>query len=71
MQSMVFDRLNECFYLCSERILLKMEISNENRDAWHYYLHKKMYAEAYGICKQYALPNTNFVGSLYANELFE
>ena len=68
---MVYDRANECYYVYMQSSVKKLEVQHEDKEAWKLYIENDKYREAYEICCKYDMSNREYIGSIYADKLFE
>jgi vacuolar protein sorting-associated protein 18 len=68
---MFYNQDIEAFYIYSNRSIAKIDLQNENRDAWKVFLDNKQFDQAYQICVDHSIPNENYIGRLYGDQLFD
>ncbi|KAM3137990.1 hypothetical protein pb186bvf_009885 [Paramecium bursaria] len=71
IQGMQYDKANDWFWIYSERQLCKIDISNEDKDAWKLLMDKKMFLEAYDVASKYNSSHKLYIAGLCGDLLFQ
>lgn len=71
LKGIFFDLETHSLVIYSNRFVYKVQVENEKKDVWKYYVDQGLYEEAVDFCKKIESPYIPKVNGLYADHLYK
>ena len=68
---MYYDKVKNCIWMHSNKVIYQLSIEHEDRDIWKAHLEKENFDLALLHCEKNNLPHEKKVARLYANHFYE
>lgn len=67
---MQYEKDDKVFWIYSERTFCKIQVEDEDKEAWKLLMDQKMYIEAFEISNKYNSEYTQYIAGLCGDQLF-